>query len=243
MPARTRRFADPPSEATEGHLREVTDIQPDPRAPGYYIVEVDGARFASLPEEAVAHLGLEPATRLPPEAFERLRHVADVEAAYQVAIRLLATRPRAVNEMLLQLRNRGHNPSVAAEAVGRLEANGLLNDVEFARHFARVRSDRGHGPARLISDLLARGVDKRTAERAVYEIIEAEEVDPMTQARALLEKRALQLGRIPPEKKRRRLLAYLGRRGYRGYEIDEMVREVLGREQGAGSGEQDDRES
>ncbi len=227
MPARTRRYThrevDPPS----GRPREISDLLPDPRAPGYLLVEVDGARFASLPEEIVVLLGLCKGKLLDPEAFGELTRVADVEAAHRVALRLLAHRPRAVNEMLRQLRNRGHNPSAAAEAVGRLEANGLLDDLEFARHFARVRTGRGHGPPRLISDLLARGVDKRLAERVVCETIEEEDIDPMTQARQLAEKRSAQLGDLPAQKKRRRLLAYLGRRGYRGYEVDEMVREVL----------------
>ena len=102
-----------------------------------------------------------------------------------------------------------------------------MEDLEFARHFTRVRTGKGHGPARLISDLLARGVDKRLAERAVYETMDEEEIDPMAQARQVAEKRSGQLGDLPARKKRRRLLAYLGRRGYRGYEIDEMVRDVL----------------
>ncbi len=227
MPARTRRFTHREVDSTDGRPREISDLLPDPRAPGYLIVEVDGARFASLPEEIVALLGLLKGKLLEQDAFGELTRVADVEAAHRVALRLLAHRPRAVNELLRQLRNRGHNPSAAAEAVGRLEANGLLDDLEFARHFARVRTGRGHGPARLISDLLARGVDKRLAERAVYETIEEEEIDPTTQARQLAEKRSVQLGNLPADKKRRRLLAYLGRRGYRGYEVDEMVKEVL----------------
>ncbi len=227
MPARTRRYSHREVDPTDGCPREISDLLPDPRAPGYLIVEVEGARFASLPEEIVALLGLFKNKLLERDAFAELTRVADVEAAHGVAIRLLAHRPRAVNEMLRQLRNRGHNPSAAAEAVGRLETNGLLDDLEFARHFARVRTGRGHGPARLISDLLARGVDKRLAERAVYETMEEEDVDPMTQARQLAEKRSAQLGSLPADKKRRRLLAYLGRRGYRGYEVDEMIREVL----------------
>ncbi len=227
MPARTRRYTHREVDPTSGRPREISDLLPDPRAPGYLLVEVDGARFASLPEEIVVLLGLCKGKLLDPEAFGELTRVADVEAAHRVALRLLAHRPRAVNEMLRQLRNRGHNPSAAAEAVGRLETNGLLDDLEFARHFARVRTGRGHGPPRLISDLLARGVDKRLAERVVYETIEEEDIDPMTQARQLAEKRSAQLGNLPAQKKRRRLLAYLGRRGYRGYEVDEMVREVL----------------
>ena len=167
MPARTRRQIHTELDLSDGRPREITDLLPDPRAPGYLLVEVDGARFASLPEEAVALLGLFEGKQLEQDAFSELTRVADVEAAHHVAIRLLAHRPRAVNEMLRQLRHRGHNPSAAAEAVGRLEANGLLDDLEFARHFTRIRTGTGHGPARLISDLLQRGVEKRLAERAV----------------------------------------------------------------------------
>ncbi len=237
MPARTRRYSHREVDAADGRPREITDVLPDPRAPGYLIIEVDGARFASLPAEIVASLGIRTGDRLDQERLATLTRVADVEAAHQVAMRLLAHRPRAVKDMLRQLRNRGHNPSAAAAAVGRLEANGLLNDLEFARHFTRVRSGKGHGPLRLISDLLARGVDKRLAERAVYETIEAEDIDPQAQARALATKRSGQLGDLPPETKRRRLLAYLGRRGFRGYEIDEMVRSLLPPPSSLGSGE------
>ena len=229
MPARTRRYSHREVDAADGRPRDITDVLPDSRAPGYHIIEVDGARFASLPAEIVASLGIRTGDQLDQERLATLTRIADVEAAHQVAMRLLANRPRAVKDMLRQLGNRGHNPSAAAAAVGRLEANGLLNDLEFARHFTRVRSGKGHGPLRLISDLLARGVDKRLAERAVYETIEAEHIDPQAQARALAAKRSGQLGDLPPETKRRRLLAYLGRRGFRGYEIDEMVREVVGR--------------
>ncbi len=229
MPARTRRYYHREVDAADGRPREITDVLPDSRAPGYLIIEVDGARFASLPAEIVVSLGIRTGEQLDQERLATLTRVADVEAAHQVAMRLLANRPRAVKDMLRQLRNRGHNPSAAAVAVGRLEANGLLNDLEFARHFTRVRSEKGHGPLRLISDLLARGVDKRLAERAVYETIEAEDIDLQAQARALAAMRSGQLGDLPPETKRRRLLAYLGRRGFRGYEIDEMVREVVGR--------------
>jgi len=228
MPARTRRYSHREVDAADGRPRVITDVLPDSRAPGYHIIEVDGARFASLPAEIVASLSIRTGDQLDQERLATLTRVADVEAAHQVAMRLLANRPRAVNDMLRQLRNRGYNPSAAAAAVGRLEANGLLNDLEFARHFTRVRSGKGHGPLRLISDLLARGVDKRLAERAVYETIEAEHIDPQAQARALAAKRSGQLGDLPPETKRRRLLAYLWRRGFRGYKIDEMVVEIVG---------------
>ena len=214
----------------------VTALRSDRRVPGCLVVEVDGTRFASLPGEVVHALKLERGAELDQERMDRLSYLADVEASYRVAIRMLASRPRAVNEVLRRLRDRGHNPSAAAEAVGRLETKGLLDDEKFARHFARVRSARGHGAPRLLTDLLARGVERRMAERAIDETLDAEGVDATAQARALAEKRLGQLGGLPPDTLRRRVLSYLGRRGFRGYEVTGLVDDLIA-EGVRGSGE------
>ncbi|MBI2071845.1 MAG: regulatory protein RecX [Gemmatimonadetes bacterium] len=220
----------------------ITALTPDPRQPGYLVVEVDRARYASLPLEVVHQLELVPGLEIPSELAERLKRAADVESAYQVAARLLAMRPRSVYEVLARLRERGHNPSAAATAVGRLETAGVLDDAAYARHFARVRAPRGHGPARLLHDLLAKGVDRRVAERAIAEVLDADGVDAPAQARALAARRMGQLRDVPPRQRRRRLLAYLARRGFRGRDVQEMVTEVLNsvavdRETGKGKGE------
>jgi regulatory protein len=205
----------------------VTALTPDARQPGYLVVDLDRARYASLPLEVVHQLGLAVGAEVEGDLADRLKRAADVEAAYTVAARLLAMRPRSVYEVLARLRERGHNPSAAAEAVGRLEAAGVLDDATYARHFARVRAPRGHGPARLLHDLLAKGVDRRLAERAIAEVLDAEGVNGTSQARALALKRAQQLKGLAPAQQRRRLLAYLARRGFRGHEIQEMVSDVL----------------
>ncbi|MFQ5702539.1 MAG: RecX family transcriptional regulator [Gemmatimonadales bacterium] len=207
---------------------QITKIRSDKRAPGNLVVEVDGARFASVPAEVVLEMRLSRGLTLDDGLRERLSHAADVSAAYQVALRMLAAQPRAVNEMLQRLRQRGHRMPAVSEAVGRLEVRGLLDDVKFARNFARVRLSRGHGPPRILSDLLARGVDRKIASRAIDEGVEAEGIDPVREARTLAEKRSAQLGDLPRQTKRRRLLAYLRRRGYSGYEVGDMVREVIG---------------
>ncbi|MDH3455967.1 MAG: recombination regulator RecX [Gemmatimonadota bacterium] len=208
----------------------VTRIHPDRRAPSCLVIELDGARFASVPPEVVRDMGLEAEQEVAQETVDRLSYIADVEASYRVATRMLAARPRSVHEVLRKLRERGHNPSAAAEAVGRLESRGLLDDTTFAEHYARVRSAKGHGPPRLLTDLMAKGVDRRLAERAIDRVLEAEGVDPMAQARQIAEKRRNQLGDLSREKLMRRLVAYLGRRGFRGRDVVEMVREVVGEE-------------
>jgi regulatory protein len=222
MPRRTR-----PASVLVGPKR-VTNLTHDRRVPGNLVVEINDARFASIPADLVSALGVEVNLDLDDDCFERLTRVADAEAAYLVALRMLAARPRAINELMLRLRDRGHNPPAVAEAVGRLESKGLLDDAEFARHFARVRLSRGHGPPRILTDLLSRGVERRLAERAIDEVVEVEGVDPIEEARALAMKRARQLGDLPAATLRRRLLTYLARRGHRGWEVTDVVEGVVG---------------
>jgi len=216
-----------PASALVGAKR-ITDLTPDKRIPGNLVVEINGTRFATLPVDIVSALEVVVGLELGDELFKKLSRVADVEAAYLVAIRMLAAGPRSVNELLRRLRDRGHNPSAAAEAVGRLESKGLVDDAEFSRHFARIRLSRGHGPPRILTDLLSRGVERRMAERAIDEVADREGVDSQETARTVAEKRLGQLGDgLPPDKLKRRLLTYLARRGHRGWEVREMVGEVL----------------
>lgn len=205
----------------------VSALRPDPRLAGCVIVEIDGDRLASLPVEVVKELGLASGQELAPVRYEALQAAARMDAARRVALRMLSIRPHAVADLARKLRDRNHEPQAAKAALERLEAVGLLNDGDFARHFARVRSPKGHGPSRLVHDLLARGVERGVAERAVAEVATAEEFDPEGAARALAEKRVTALRSLPLPACRRRVLAYLARRGFRSREIREMVEELL----------------
>jgi len=206
----------------------ITGLRADARVAGSIIVDIDGVRVASLPPEMVRELRLEVGAELAPADHDRLVRACLVEGARRVALRLLAARPRAMEDLRRKLRERGHEPGVIAETLGRLQASGLLDDEQFAQHFVRVRATRGHGPARLVHDLLSRGVDRRVAEQAVREVSLAEGVDNAAAMRQLAEKRAVQLMSLPVPKRRRRLLIFLARRGFRGREVREMVAHLVG---------------
>lgn len=210
---------------------KITGLKRSKRAPETVLVHVDGARFASLPIEVVEALGLREGLELAGEEQKRFEEAVQREGAYQKALRLLAARPRASWELLQRLRAKGFNPSIAAEAVGRLEEAGLLDDVAFAQHYARSRSEKGHGPSRILSDLLSRGVSREVAERAIMEA-GVEEDDLLARAEELARKRARQLGDLPERVKVRRIVGFLARRGHGGGAVVEMVRRVVGEELG-----------
>ena len=205
---------------------QITALRPS-RVPGHLIVEVDGARVALLPIERVRALGLVRGRELDEAGRERLDAAAQAEDAYRGAVRLLAARPRAVQEVIRRLRQKKMPAQAVAEAVGRLEARGLLDDQEFARAFARGRAERGYGPARILADLAARGVERRVAELAVAELGAGGETERLAELEAVARKRAGQMAGLSPDVRKRRLVGYLSRRGFPLGDVLRVVGEVL----------------
>ena len=205
----------------------VTGLAPDPRHPGYCLVEVDRGRFASLPAETVAPLRLEIGQGLSDSVLQRLQAAADQEAAGRAALRALSRRSYARFDLQRRLVRKQHPPVAVERALDRLATQGLLDDRQYAEHFAATRAARGRGPTRLVSDLVRQGVDRRLAQEAVQATLSAEGIDPGTAVRGVAARRAAQLGDLPVAVKRRRLLAYLARRGYEGHVVRTVVEEVV----------------
>ncbi len=206
----------------------LTALAPDPRQPGYRLVEVDRGRFASLPVAALEPLSLQLGAALAPAVLDRLRDLADVEAAERAALRALARRAHARGDLRRRLVRKQHPPAAVDAALERLTGRGLLDDGRFAEQYAALRATRGKGPARLLRDLVAQGVERRTAEDAVGRALEDEGIDPQLEARAVAAKRARQLDGLPVPVRKRRLLAFLLRRGYGGPQLKALVEELCG---------------
>jgi len=206
----------------------LANLAPDPHRPGYRLLEVDRGRFASLPEDILSSLELAIGTALAPSVLDRLQALADVEAAYRAALRAETRRPHARRDLRRRLVQKQHPPPAVDAALERLAGHGLLDDRLFAEHFAATRSARGRGPARLVKDLLRQGVDRPIAEAAVRTALVEEGLDPDTTVRDVAARRAAQLGGLAPVVLRRRLLAYLARRGYHGARVREVVEEIVG---------------
>ncbi len=201
----------------------LTGLAPDPHRPDYRLVEVDRGRFASLPATALTGLDLVVGGEIEPLVLERLHALADIEAAHRAALRAIARRAHARVDLRRRLLQKQHPAAAVDPALDRLSAAGLLNDVQFAVDYAAAKARRGRGPARLVRDLQAQGVERRVAEEAVRTSLAAEGVDPAEAVRALAEKRAKQLAGLPPVVRKRRLVAFLVRRGFNGGEIREVV--------------------
>ena len=212
----------------------ITSIEPDSRGAGALRVNVNGRAFCTIPGTVGQELALRPGMVLDEVLRERLGQAADAQAAFRFILAALGRRGFARRDLERRLVHRGHPREAARSALDRAAAAGLLDDREFALSYAQIKSARGRGPARLLRDLFAMGVDREVADEAIAAAWAGEN----TQANAslaLARKRAAQLGNLPRPAKRRRLLAYLARRGFTGREVGAIVSRVLATETLAGS--------
>jgi regulatory protein len=209
----------------ESSLR-ITSVDPDPRRPDAVRVEIEGARFGTIPRELATAEGLTVGREVDAELQDRLAHAADVEAAYRTILRALEVRSYARGDLARRMLRKGHQREAIDAALERADRFGLLDDAAFAQSYVETRSARGRGPARLVRDLLSMGVERAVIDRAIAAEW-SEERDKSAMPLALARKRAAQLGGLPRQTKRRRVVAYLARRGFSGREVTELVDKVL----------------
>ncbi len=105
--------------------------------------------------------------------------MADPSKPYVEAARRLARRPLTVQELRERLERAGH-PSVEVEAVlQRLLADGSLNDLALSSHYMAARMERlGHGPGRLVRELVRRGVNPPVVQEALEAGLAQGDLDP-----------------------------------------------------------------
>lgn len=134
--------------------------------------------------------------------------------ALDCAVRALARRDHSIAELERKLRERKISGTAAAAVIARLVQSGYLDDRRFAERWAEaaVRNGRGYG-VRLRQDLARRGVSREIIEEVLAGIAAIHpEDDTLT---ALAERRFA--GFVPgaaSDREKRRVIAYLQRRGF-----------------------------
>jgi len=200
----------------------ITAIEPDPYRSGAVRLMVDGRTLCTVPASSVAGGPLSVGAPLDEATRAAVEQAADLEGAYRTLLRALERRSFARNDLARRLRRRGHPAPAVDAALDRAAAAGLIDDLGFARTYAETRALRGRGPRRVRQDLLLMGVAAELVDRVVAD--EWPEPGRATAcAETLARRRAAQLGDLEPAVKRRRIIAYLARRGYSGSEVRALV--------------------
>jgi regulatory protein len=152
--------------------------------------------------------------------------VDDLERAFASALRSLGRRDHSIAELELKLGARGYPAEVVARVIARLSASGYLDDRRFAEQWAEsaVRNGRGYGP-RLRLELNRRGVPRDIVADVVANI-SAAYGEKETLARIVARKYAGFDPQAASDGDRRRVVAYLQRRGFSFAAIFDFMRTI-----------------
>lgn len=148
-------------------------------------------------------------------SWAALSREARVVHAQDAALRMLSTSRRSRRDLEMRLRRRELDQSVVADALGRLDSIGLLNDDEFALAEAAAQlrnASRSTGAVK--RRLRQRGVAGDVADAAVASVVDLEGVDDEARCDAAAEKRLRQLRSVDKATAQRRLMGFLMRRGF-----------------------------
>ena len=221
-------FVDPPEPARgPGTVKTVLESS---RRPGRFVVSLaDGRVFTvsigALSEPGATRAGVE----LDADAVAYLGRESAITDLGDRAVNALARGRKTRRELEIRLRRVQPDAALITEALDRLTAIGVLSDEEVAHAEAAARLRRGEAPAKVRQVLRRKGVEGRLVNEAVSAAISEDGFDELGACRVLAEKRARALGTKEPAVLRRRLVAFLQRRGFGGSVIGQVLREVLGR--------------
>ena len=145
--------------------RTVTSLRERKR--GKVEVELDGEPWRVLPAAVVVRAELRVGRRLDRESARLLARELRRASALTRATRALSARDRSRGELEARLDAAGVSGAAREEALGSLEASGLLDDTRVAESRACDMARRGYGDAAIRSDLRVRRIESETIAAAI----------------------------------------------------------------------------
>jgi regulatory protein len=205
----------------------ITAVEPVRGRKGRLSIHVDGEFLCTLPEELGHLFELRVGEPLDTERLQEVLRESERSEAMDAAIRYLSYRPRTRLELTRHLRTRGHAAWVD-HVMSRCDELGYVDDRRYAAAFARERIRlRPRGLPRIVSELLAKGIERHTAELAAREALEEEGFDEADLLRRAAERRAPAVRHLDPDAARNRLASYLLRRGFKSSAVWPVVQELV----------------
>lgn len=155
------------------------------------------------------------------EEIVRLRMKDDIERAYGRALDYLSYRPRSESEVRRNLREKDVADRTVDVVIGRLKRAGFLDDREFARYWVNNRARfNPRGLRGLRHEMQQKGVSREIIDEALVTF------DVEAAARKTAEAGSLRLEHEDPSAFRRKLQAYMARRGFSYAVIKPLVEEM-----------------
>jgi len=185
-------------------------------------VQVEGVQVEGVPVEGVPAQGVQ-VDGTPAQSTSGRK--GGFKSISNISMFALAKRGMSAEEMFAYLLGREFENGEVELECARLLGVGLLDDLALAQTLVRTLTDRkGLGRGSIVAELRRRKIDSSAIEEALEELEVGGELE---RAIAIAQKRAPQLRSLDAVTARRRLGAFLQRKGYSGSVISTAVTRAL----------------
>ncbi len=205
----------------------ITAIKETKRRAGHRRVYLDGAFAFSCHINVIARFGLREGRELTAERVAEIEQGEIRQQCFDKAMRQLETRLHSRAELRTKLKRHEFTEAIIDDVLNDLQRMGYVDDARFAETLAASAAEhKHHGRRRAYMELMKKGIDRTTADRALERVYETH--DSLATARELALKRAPSLARFDRQTAHRRMAGMLLRRGYDYDTIRPILDEVLG---------------
>jgi regulatory protein len=189
-------------------------------------VHLDTRSALSLSVAVAVEAGIHEGQTLSDHEISRLKKTEELHRSLSYAMRILALRPRSEKEIGARLARRGFDTATIQQALAKLKEQGLAGDTAFARFWLDNRERFRPLGRRLIElELKQKGIGAEIIAEAVAE------VDDELGAYRAAQKKGRSLSGLEYANFRRRLGAFLTRRGF-DYAVVVRIIDRVWQEQG-----------
>lgn len=186
---------------------KITKIEAQVKTRGRYSVFVDGKFAFGMSELGLIESGLKTGQEYSKEELEKLKDEANTDKIYNMALGLIARRPRSKWEIENYLR-RKEMDSVSSQAIiTKMESKGFIDDFDFSKRWVENR--------RLLKPTSKRKLElelraKRVKGDVIKRVLDEDEADEFNVLLQEVEKKRRQTRYRDNDK----LMQYLARQGY-----------------------------
>ena len=147
------------------------------------------------------------------------------KSAKAEALRFLKITPRSIAELKEKLGVKGFSSTEIEKTLLDLMASGSLDDRAFTKSWINYRLARPFGFRRIIQELKAKGIEEEIIQEAVAEVKDSYSAE--STALDLAQRRWQRLPDIKPEKKKKRVMDFLLRRGFEADVVIKVIRKLI----------------
>lgn len=203
----------------------IIDIQKVSNNSSHHVIHFDNKDSLVIPAVLIDNFGLCIGLSIESQIIEKLIVADEAMRAKNNALSILKENIYSKTQMIRHLENDGFTDNTIQQIVIELIQSGHIKDREFAiKWVQRRQKSNPRGFNLLKQELIDKGVDTETVEQVLSELNENDETELVLQ---IAEKRSKAYKGLPIQTARRRLHAYLARRGFDSDTILRVMEQVL----------------